>query len=173
MVLCDFNPTHLLLPSCPPSTLATSPPTEKNRSHCGAVVCHSVPHSTPFGPHFSACSAHRNDSLVWCEGSGFCYSVCTVSPLDPSWTSSCCPMSWGPCGFGSVESGPSHTPAVYQKAPPIGWANGSGPKRYMSVSAPLLSCFGGWFICNSSNQEQLYPAAQLRCRACSPEYCSC
>lgn len=59
------NPTHLCIPSCPSSTLATSPTAgDGDLIVEAAVMCHSVSHGIPFYPYFPACKC----SLQWLVG---------------------------------------------------------------------------------------------------------
>ena len=79
------NPTHLPFPSYLPSTLETSPgpshltKTEENKSHCGSCsVSQCVLLYNRLSPR---ANVHCNESLVWFEASGFCYTINSESPL--------------------------------------------------------------------------------------------
>lgn len=165
MVLCDFNRAphpHSspapLMPTLHPCNLPTN--REKQISWWSCTVSQCAPQYTLLST-LLCFQCHRNDSLVWCEGSGFCCSIGTGSP-------------WTPLGYPLVAlchgdpvvldlwNLPLHVLQQFVKRPhPLGGPV-SEPKRYMSLPAPLVSCFGSWFICNSSNQGRLYPAAQVR-----------
>ena len=76
---------------------------------------------------------HCNDSLVWFEASGSCYTISTGSSWDSSRLSRWCPVSWRPCSFGSVGLTPSYTAAVRRWDRCWGGPTQSpGPERYLS-----------------------------------------
>ena len=71
------NPTHLPIPSYPP--LTTSPTTEKKKLTVEAVVLSQCvrPIVYPFVHTSLLANVHCNESLVWYEASGVCYSIIT------------------------------------------------------------------------------------------------
>jgi hypothetical protein len=75
------SPTHLPFPLYLPSTLVTFPLNKEKKNIVEAVVRHSVSHSILFYPHFFLSNVHCNDTLVWYEASGFCYSINTRTLL--------------------------------------------------------------------------------------------
>lgn len=71
LALCEFHIMYSLIPLpnlYPLSTPVTfTPPTQKNKSHCGSCnVSHFV--------HTLLARTHCNGSLIWSKASGFCYS---------------------------------------------------------------------------------------------------
>jgi hypothetical protein len=88
----------------------------------------------------------------------------------------CCPMSWRIYRSGSVGMALSCTSIVYLWG--RGWGGliqitGSGPEIYLRWSSHQLFCFHALRIDGlPPNEGKLYPDAQLRCSACSPEFCS-
>lgn len=85
-VLCKFptmhpNSTYLLF-SILPSSLATWSPTEKKNLTVEAIVCDSVSNHLLFSLYTSLLTGvHCNDSWVWFETFGFCYSINTGTSL--------------------------------------------------------------------------------------------
>lgn len=93
MILYDFhimypNPIHLPNPPYLLSALATSPtclpPRNKNKNKLKfknvtveAVLCHSVSHSTPSTQTALLVNVRWNESLVWFQASGLCYTINT------------------------------------------------------------------------------------------------
>lgn len=76
LVLCTFHImypklTHPFLPLYPSSALENSTPcTNREKNLLQSIVCHSISHTMCF-----LANVYCNESLVWCEDSGFYYCI--------------------------------------------------------------------------------------------------
>lgn len=122
-ILCEFHimhsaPTHLPVPSYPPSILPTSPSKENERERerenlvVEVSVCLSV---YPLSKHLCL----QMFISVSCWSGSRLWVLPHLSILDPylasSWLSCCCPMSWRSFSFGSVGLVPSCTSADHRR----------------------------------------------------------
>lgn len=99
-------------PSIPTLCLATHPLTEGKKSWCGSCGVSVWITVCPFAQ--TALLANVHSKSHWCGSRPL--ASATPSMLDPphgfSQVSSCCPVSWRSCSFGSTGPAPSFAPAV-------------------------------------------------------------
>jgi hypothetical protein len=109
LFIASFPQTHL-----PP--LQPLLPNREKETSLWKLKCVSLsPTELPFVHTSLLANVHCNDSLVWYEASGFCYSIDTGPHWDFSWISCCCSVSWRYCSFESVGPAPSFTPAINEE----------------------------------------------------------
>lgn len=156
------HPTHLPVPSYPPSTIATSPIKEKKKiswkdypGNCRVsqrVTVHPLVQTA------SLANVHYNKSLVCFKASGFHYSI-TRTPLLPCG----CPMSWRSCTFGSAGLAASSTPALH-----------TGEDVQVSQLKALdLGLGGSWWASQPAHSPTPTPPGQAlqHCSVSSPSRC--